>query len=61
MYFDITYIYERSKISFETRFWSQLSKEEEKNHLRSKCRQLEGLMLELFSKGGWNFRNRVTL
>ena len=33
-----------------------------KNHLRSKCRQLEGLMLELFSKGGgWNFRNSDAL
>ena len=41
------------------RIWSQLSNEEEKNTLRSNCSLINRLMLELFSRGGWNFRNRL--
>ena len=43
-----------------TRAWSLLSKEEGKDHLKNKCRELESMVLELFAKRGWNFRSRVT-
>jgi hypothetical protein len=42
------------------RLWSQLSKEEEKDHMKNNCRAIEGLVMELFAKRGWNFRPRVT-
>ena len=42
------------------RSWSQLSKEEEKVHMMNKCREIEGLVMELFAKRGWNFRQRLT-
>ena len=49
------------RATYWARTWSLLSKEEEKYLLKNKCRELESLSLELFAKGGWNFRNRVTL
>jgi len=49
------------RATYWARTWSLLSKEEEKDLLKNKCRELESLSLELFAKGGWNFRNRVTL
>ena len=42
------------------RLWSQLSKEEEKDYIKRNCQSIEGLMLELFARGGWNFKYRVT-
>ena len=42
-----------------TRLWSQLSKEEN-DHIKRNCQFIEGLMLELFARGGWNFKYRVT-
>jgi len=41
------------------RSWSQLAKEEEKVHVKSNCRVIEGLVMELFAKKGWNFRQRL--
>ena len=41
------------------RSWSQLAKEEEKVHMKSNCRVIEGLVMELFAKKGWNFRQRL--
>ena len=43
------------------RFWSQLSKEEAMNQIKRSCQQLEGVILELLAKKGWNFRNRIDL
>ena len=34
-------------------------KKKRKIFSRNKCRQLEGLVLELFAGEGWNFRNRL--
>ena len=45
--------------TYWTRFWLQLSKEEEKDLLENVCRQLEGRVLELFARRGWNFINRL--
>ena len=45
--------------TYWTRFWSQLSKEEEKNLIKKQCQHLEGLALEVFSRSGWNFRSRI--
>ena len=45
--------------TYWTRFWLQLSKEEEKDLLNNVCRQLEGRVLELFARRGWNFINRL--
>jgi len=42
------------------RFWSQVSGET-MDHVKNNCRRLEGVVLELFSKLGWNFRNRIDL
>ena len=42
------------------RSWSQLSKEEEKVCMMNNCRGIEGLVMELFAKRGWNFRRRLT-
>lgn len=41
------------------RFWSQLSKEEEKNFVKLNCRLLEERLLELFAERGWNSRDRL--
>jgi len=43
------------------RYWSQLSKEEEMNQIKSNCQRLEGVILELFNKNGWNFRRMIEL
>ena len=45
--------------TYWTRFWSHLSKEEEKNLIKKQCLHLEGLALEVFSRSGWNFRSRI--
>ena len=42
------------------RSWSQLSKEEEKVCMMNNCRGIEGLVMELYAKRGWNFRRRLT-
>ena len=34
--------------TYWARSWSQLSKEEEKIHMRSNCRVIEGIVMELF-------------
>lgn len=39
--------------------WSILSKEEERSSLKKGCQKLEITSMEVFSKAGWNFRNRI--
>jgi hypothetical protein len=34
--------------------WAILSKEKEKNNLKIGCRCLEVMLMEIFSKAGWN-------
>jgi hypothetical protein len=40
-------------------FWSLLSKEEEKDLFFKTVVDIEGRVLELFARRGWNFRNRL--
>ena len=44
--------------TYRIRFGSVLSKEEEKDLLINSCRLIEGRVLELFARRGWNFRNQ---
>jgi len=45
--------------TYWTRNWARLSKEEEKTSLNECCQRLEACVMEIFSKAGWNFRNRI--
>ena len=48
-------------IFFWVRFWSQLSKEKTMDQIKRSWQKLEGVILELLAKKGWNFRNRIDL
>ena len=42
------------------KFWSQFSKAEESFFLKNNCLLIEGRVLELFARRGWNFMNHLS-
>ena len=47
------------RVTYWARFWSQLSEAEAMQLIKSNCQRLEGVIMELYNKWGWNFRNRI--
>ena len=47
--------------TYWARFWLQLSEEEEMQLVKSNCQRLEEVIMELCTKWGWNFGNRIEL
>jgi len=45
--------------TYQTKCWSLLSKEEEENALKKNCRLLEMTVMEILSKFGWKFSNKI--
>jgi hypothetical protein len=43
-----------------TRMWSLFQKEEKRSTLKDACRLLETLMMNIFTKHGWRFSNRLS-
>jgi hypothetical protein len=47
------------RATYGIRCWSLLSKEEERSFLKKNCQRLENVVMEIFNKFGWKFRNSV--
>jgi len=47
--------------TYWARLWSQLSKEQAMKSLKNLCQRLEGVIMELFNRGGWNFRSIIEM
>jgi hypothetical protein len=45
--------------TYWTRFWSQLQKEENHHLVKMGCRTIETVMMEVFARHDWRFRNRL--
>ena len=43
------------------RFWSLLQKEEDRQMMKMRCRNIETTTLEVFVRHGWRFSNRIAL
>ena len=47
------------RVTYWARFWSQLSEAEAMQLIKSNCQRLEGVIMELYNRRGWNFRSRI--
>ena len=47
------------RATYWARFWSQLSEAEAMQLIKSNCQRLEGVIMELYNRRGWNFRSRI--
>ena len=49
------------RATYWIRFWALLQKEEDKITISENCRVLESIAMEIFTRNGWRFSNRLRL